>query len=111
MNDTTLSSQIIRTWEHHHKTMLYLLDHLPAEALDKTLSKRGGRTIAKQLAHIHQVRIMHMETFAKKQGWQFIKFDKDEIPDRFKLIQALEQSGACQNCHGNRYEYYGFRFG
>jgi uncharacterized damage-inducible protein DinB len=93
MNEQSLASQILETWEQHHHTMLFLLEHLPAEALGKTLSTKGGRTIAKQLAHLHQVRIAHLEAFAKKQGWEMMRFEKEEEPTKEQLAMALEQSG------------------
>ncbi len=47
------AQQLVETWGIHNRTMLFTLEHIPDEALSATLSKRGGRDIARQFAHIH----------------------------------------------------------
>ncbi|RMF69201.1 MAG: hypothetical protein D6743_02220 [Calditrichaeota bacterium] len=88
-----LENQIIETWGIHNRIMLFVLEHLPNEALTATLSKRGGRDVARQLAHLHMVRVWRLEAFSKKIKEQLLVFEKGETPDREKLRQALTQSG------------------
>ena len=91
---STLSEQILDTWHIHQRTMLYLIEHLPDDALKATLSTRGGRDIARQLAHVHNVRAARLEPFAKKQSLPLAQFDKDESPNKERLLEAFFQSGA-----------------
>lgn len=91
---SAIEQQIIDTWAIHQRTMLFLIGHLSDEALKATLSTRGGRDIARQLAHVHNVRATRLESFAKKQGLPLTPFDKDESPAKEKLLEAFEQSGA-----------------
>lgn len=90
---TTLEQQVIETWRIHQRTMLFLIKHLPDDALRATLSKRGGRDVARQLAHVHNVRVSRLESFVKKQNLPLQPFDKDESPDKARLLEAFEQSG------------------
>ncbi|MFQ5708530.1 MAG: DinB family protein [bacterium] len=90
---TELENQILETWRIHNRIMLFTLEHLPDEALKATLSKRGGREIARQLAHLHMVRVWRLEAFSKKIKQNLIVFEKGESPPKEKLQQALAQSG------------------
>lgn len=90
---TEIENQIIETWRIHNRIMLFMIEHLPDEALKATLSKRGGRDIARQLAHIHMVRVWRLEAFSKKIKETLIAFEKGESPPKEKLQQALAQSG------------------
>ncbi|RME01243.1 MAG: DinB family protein [Calditrichaeota bacterium] len=90
---TDLETQILETWRIHNRIMLFMLEHIPEEALTSTLSKRGGRDIARQLAHIHAVRAWRLESFSKKMNTPLVQFEKGESPSKEKLQQALAQSG------------------
>ena len=48
--------QLVEVWRINHRVTLKVLDGLPPEALQATLSKRGGRDIARQFAHVHDVK-------------------------------------------------------
>lgn len=91
---SSLAEQILDTWRIHQRITLFLIEHLPDDALKATLSTRGGRDIARQLAHMHNVRAARLESFAKKQGLPLVQFDKDESPDKERLLEAFFQSGA-----------------
>jgi uncharacterized damage-inducible protein DinB len=90
---TNLESQIIETWRIHNRTCLFMLENIPDEGLKATLSKREGRDVARQLAHVVMVRVWRLESFAKKQGVKLIAFEKDESPSKERLIEAFIQSG------------------
>ena len=85
--------QISQTWAIHNRTMLYLIDHLPEDALDCSLSKRGGRNIAVQLAHCISVRYFRLEAFIKKHNLSFNEFPKNHVPNREELLEAFTVSG------------------
>jgi uncharacterized damage-inducible protein DinB len=57
--------QLIDTWQINHRVTLKLLDALNADALQATLSARGGRDVARQLVHVHEVRAVHAEITSK----------------------------------------------
>jgi uncharacterized damage-inducible protein DinB len=48
--------QLVETWQINHRVTLKLLDSLSEDALHATLSTRGGRDVARQLAHLNEVR-------------------------------------------------------
>lgn len=52
-----MEEQILETWRIHQRITLMLIENIPDEALGATLSTRGGRDIARQLAHVHMVRV------------------------------------------------------
>jgi hypothetical protein len=43
--------QLVEAWQINHRVTLKLLDALTDDALRATLSPRGGRDVARQLAH------------------------------------------------------------
>ena len=71
-----------------------LLDGIPEEALNATLSKRGGGTPVKQFAHIQNVRFWKMEGIDRKLITGQTKFSlkeplsREEI--RYKLIESAD---------------------
>jgi len=67
-----------------------VLDGLPQEALAATLSARGGRDIARQLAHVHEVRAAFLRKTDIPEG--ITHFAKGESPSKAALRRALEQS-------------------
>ena len=90
---TEIENQIIETWRIHNRINLLMIENISDEALKATLSTRGGRDVARQLAHIHNVRVWRLEAFAKKLGEGLVEFHKEESPSKTKLLEAFEQSG------------------
>jgi uncharacterized damage-inducible protein DinB len=85
--------QLLETWRINHRVTLKLLESLSAEALRATLSKRGGRDVARQLAHVHEVRTSWAEITSKtNRSAQLAHFAKDESPSKKQLKSALEVS-------------------
>jgi uncharacterized damage-inducible protein DinB len=82
--------QLIETWRINNRVTLKVLEALPVGALGATLSARGGRDVARQFAHLHDVRL----------GWlpkrdvsdAITRFAKGESPDKAKLAQAFGES-------------------
>jgi uncharacterized damage-inducible protein DinB len=60
-----MKQQIIETWYINNRVNLMLIDAINAEGMKCTLSKRGGRNVALQFAHIHNNRIYRFEKYAK----------------------------------------------
>ncbi|MFQ5446803.1 MAG: DinB family protein [Saprospiraceae bacterium] len=90
---TVIEQQILETWRLHNRITLFMLENIPAEAMTATLSKRGGRDIARQLAHMYNVRVYRLKPFSKKSGAPLAEFGKSESPSKEKLAEALQLSG------------------
>lgn len=89
-----IERQILETWRIHNRVNLYLLDQLSEAALQATLSKRGGRDVSRQWAHMYNLRVVRLTAFAKKQGVVLKEFDKGVSPTKAELTEAFAQSGA-----------------
>jgi uncharacterized damage-inducible protein DinB len=87
-------AQVRETWRTNHRVTLLLLAHISDEGLRCTLSKRGGRTVARQLAHLHSVRVWHLESRAADLAKGMTAFATEDEPDRGTLEQALTLSAA-----------------
>lgn len=90
---TDLETQILDTWRIHNRVMLLCLENISDEALKATLSTHGGRDVAGQLAHVHNVRVWRLTAFAKKIGVKLREFDKGECPEKKELLDAFTTSG------------------
>ena len=85
--------QLLETWQINHRVTLKLLDALSDDALKATLSTRGGRDVARQLAHVHEVRAGYAETTSKtNRNAKLPHFAKGESPSKRQLRTALEAS-------------------
>ena len=86
--------QLVEAWQINHGVTLKLLDALSDEALQATLSTRGGRDVARQLAHVHEVRAGHAEVTSKtNRNVKLPHFAKGEAPTKQQLRAAFEASG------------------
>lgn len=59
-----------------------------------TLSKRGGRGVAGEFAHMHNVRRMQIEKRAKDLLPGLLKFETKAVPVAVELVDALRASAA-----------------
>ena len=84
---------IVEGWQINHRVTLKLLESLSEEALRATLSKRGGRDVARQLAHVHEVRTSWAEITSKtNRSAKLPHFAKDESLTKKDLKAALDIS-------------------
>ena len=72
---------------------LMLFDAIDDEGMRCTLSKRGGRDVLRQFAHIHDVRRMQIEKRGKKLGIALATFPAKEPVSRARVRAALVASG------------------
>jgi uncharacterized damage-inducible protein DinB len=83
--------EIIDTWNINNRINLYMLEAIPAEALND-VSASKGRNVAQQFAHIHNVRLMWL----KGAGPEFMegidKIEKEAAADKKLLIRSLKES-------------------
>lgn len=82
--------ELLAAWRVHNRINLFLLDHISEEGLLSTLSSRGGRNVARQFAHLHNVRIYQLENRgAKDLAAELVKFPGKESPPAAELQAAL----------------------
>ena len=85
--------QLSEAWQINHRVTLKLLKALSDEALQATLSTRGGRDVARQLAHLHEVRAGYAEITSKtNREAKLPHFAKGESPSKKQLAAALDAS-------------------
>ena len=85
--------QLVEAWQINHRVTLRLLEAVSDEALKATLSTRGGRDVARQLAHLHEVRAGFAEVTSKTNlKAKLPHFANGESPTKKHLRAALEAS-------------------
>ena len=72
---------------------LFLLEHLSEKNLENRYSERT-RTVAAQFAHIHNVRISHLERRGKDFIGKLHSFERGAQPKKSVLVRALTDSEA-----------------
>jgi uncharacterized damage-inducible protein DinB len=87
-----MKSQLIQSWQTANHVNLILIDHIDDEAMQKTLSVRGGRTVYQQLVHVHNVRLKWLEVTAPDIFNKYKTLDKEAAYDRQHLRKALQSS-------------------
>lgn len=92
MDDQDLLAQLLEAWHTNNRIHLFLIEAIDEEGMKCTLSKRGGRNVVRQLAHVHNVRVWHLENRARDLSKGLKVFATDEEPDKEALKQALEAS-------------------
>lgn len=112
-----LLAQLVETWRVNHRVNERLIDAIDDEGLRCTLSTRGGRDVARQFAHLHDVRRTWLEARDRKLAEGLERFASKESPDRARLRSALARSSAAverfleQCVAGGRKGKQGFRRG
>lgn len=84
---------LIETWRMSHEVNLYLLGHIPEEALGLAYDKKT-RTVRQQFMHIHNVRLMWIKAAAPALMGKLESFDMDAEPGKDVIVKALEASAA-----------------
>src|ERR1700724_1908606 len=88
-----MPDQLVAAWQINHRVTLKLLKALTDKALQATLSTRGGRDVARQLAHVHEVRVGYAEIATKvNRDVKLPHFAKGESPSKKQLATALDAS-------------------
>lgn len=84
--------EILEAWATNQRINVLLLDAISPEGLACTLSTRGGRSVARQMAHVHNVRIYQLDARAKDLAKGLEKFATKDEPSRTRLKRALNAS-------------------
>ncbi|HEX8597455.1 MAG TPA: DinB family protein [Chloroflexia bacterium] len=88
-----METQILDTWRIHNRINLYLLDAIAPEALQGTPPGMKGRSVGEAFAHMHNVRLMWLESAAPDLMPGLTKLEKTQAADKEALRQALTASG------------------
>ncbi len=94
MDDQDLVGQLLEAWHTNNRINLFLVDRIDDEGMKCTLSKRGGRNVVRQFAHVHNVRVWHLENRARDLSKGLKVFATADEPDKETLKQALDASAA-----------------
>ncbi len=84
--------ELIEAWRVNQRVNLRLIENISEEGMRCTLSRRGGRNVVRQFAHIHNSRLYQLEARAKPLARGSHNFATHDEPDRVELIAALEDS-------------------
>lgn len=86
-----MKEQIVETWRINNRVNFMLIDAISEEGLHCTVSKRGGGTVAKQFAHLHNVRFFKLERFNKT---LVAELSKIKMADRIEQAMLKTHLGA-----------------
>jgi len=86
--------EVAEAWRINQRANLFLLDAIDDEGLRCTLSTRGGRSVGRQFAHLHDNRVFQLEHRARAHAQGLARFASKDEPERKALVEALERSAA-----------------
>ena len=86
-------NELIETWLINNRVNLLLLRELSQEALETTLSTRGGRTVGMQLAHLYWVRREKMKLANKQIYTNLPEIGREQGHEKATLMDGFERSG------------------
>ena len=84
--------QFLEAWNTNNRINLFLIDKISAPGMKSTLSKRGGRDVAAQFAHMHNNRVWHLERRAKDLAEGLVIFETKTSPSKAALKKAMKAS-------------------
>ena len=88
-----MREELLEAWRTNNRISLFLIEHISQEGMDCTLSQHGGRDVARQFAHLHNVRIYHLEKRARDLAPGLEKFPTKVSPSKAELERAFKASG------------------
>ena len=90
-----MKEQLLETWQIHQRINLYVLNAITPEHL-RDLAASKGRSVGEQFAHLHNVRLMWLQSAAPDllaSGTRSLqKIEKIEANDKELLATALQAS-------------------
>ncbi len=84
--------ELIEAWRTNNRINLLLIDKIKSEGMKSTLSTRGGRGVAGELAHVHNNRVWQVEKRAKDLAVGLKIFPTGAVPTKAALKKALKAS-------------------
>lgn len=88
------SGELVEAWETNCRINRVVIDAVSDAGWLSTLSKRGGRGVAGEFAHMHNIRLAHLERRAKDLSAGIVKLKPSERPSKDEVLGALDQSDA-----------------
>src|SRR5262245_39776221 len=88
-----MREQVLEAWRINNRINLFLIDRITDAGWTSTTSARGGRDVARQFAHLHNVRLGWLEVSAKDLLKGLKKFDAKVSPMKAEAKAALAVSG------------------
>jgi uncharacterized damage-inducible protein DinB len=85
-------SELVEAWQTNHRMNMQLIEHVSDEGLDCTLSKRGGRGVRGELAHMHTNRVWQLQKRAKDLAEGLPIYTAKDMPSRAQLAKAHKNS-------------------
>ena len=93
-----MQDQLVEAWRANNRINLFLLDEISAAGMKCSLSKRGGRDVGRQFAHVHDVRMYQLKKRAPDLAQGLETFQSKNTatvsPTKKKLKHALSASGS-----------------
>ena len=86
-----MKEQLLETWQIHQRINLYVLDAVAPEHL-RDVSASKGRTVGEQFAHVHNVRLMWLQSAAPDLLTGLQKIEKTDANDKELLVASLKAS-------------------
>ena len=86
------SEQLIEAWNTNCKINRMIIDSVSNEGWLCTLSKRGGRGVAGEFAHMHNVRLSHLVKRAKDLSVGVPKLNPSDQPSKAVVLEAFDAS-------------------
>ena len=74
--------ELLEAWRTNNRINLFLIDRISDAGMKCTLSKRGGRDVARQFAHLHNVRVWHLEKRARDLAEGLAVFETKLTPSK-----------------------------
>ncbi|MEM8875271.1 MAG: hypothetical protein AAGD32_13575, partial [Planctomycetota bacterium] len=87
-----LHDDITAAWLTNCRINRMVIEAVTDDGWLSTLSKRGGRGVAGEFAHVHNVRLAHLEKRAKDLASGVEKLDPSSQPSKKTVLSALDSS-------------------
>lgn len=85
----TMADELARAWRTNCAINHLLIEGVSEEGWDATLSKRGGRGVVGELAHMHTNRVWQLEKRAGDLAVGLAKYAAKDHPSRAELAGAM----------------------
>ena len=86
------TEELALAWRANCTINRLIIDAVSDEGWLSTLSRRGGRGVAGEFAHLHNLRLAHLERRAKDLSKGIVKLDPSAQPTKKAVLKALDQS-------------------
>jgi len=89
-----LADQIADAWRANCRFNRMVIDGASPAGWLATLSKRGGRGVAGEFAHCHNIRLAHLDKRSERLAKGIVKLDAGSEPSKSTVLEAFGASDA-----------------